>query len=662
MQARDPDDPLTPPTPEAPADPSEAPESAERLPPPEPPLPEPSPPVGPPWRLRPGEDAPPPRPTSLDRLGFVRQPATRWFNPGVLTAAALHEGVTSVFGSFLDKRELQVAKAVAVDERYATRRELWLDYVADTGDGFDTTATVACQVAKPELHVEGSDGPLPRGEILVLGGDEVYPGASVEGYETRLEGPWRAALAWTDPGPLAPAHPTVYAIPGNHDWYDGLTGFLRQFGQDRWFGGWHTHQTRSYFAVKLPHDWWLWGIDIQPDALIDEPQLRFFSSVARRAQPGDRLVLATAVPAWTRLRRDPLAFRNLAYLERTLLDPAGISLELTVAGDAHHYARYEHAGRGTIGPKYKVTSGGGGAFLHPTHDLPEEIVLGMQAGAPGATGGPGDRARYVLHPGTYPTRSRSRLLSFAALALPWRNWRFTIVPGVLSAAMLLTIQFGLRSLGQRGQSFAQAAEAWTWSDLAAGMLRNSLSVVMLLFLWGALVAFARPPAATARGPAKHAAKLAMGSLHLVLQAVVLATVCLVAITLAGVVGGAWFALLATGLAGVLGALAGSLAVGLYLALSLALVDAHPNEAFAAARLTGYRNFLRLHIDDAGDLTVYALGIDRSVSRWKVVPEATSREASWIAPERPEDEPTVRLIDRITIARGRTDAPGTAPPA
>ena len=99
----------------------------------------------------------------------------------------------------------------------------------------------------------GSTDPLPRGQLLVLGGDEVYPAASTEGYENRLEGPWRAALPWTPPlDPDDPAHPRLYAVPGNHDWYDGLTGFLRMFGQGRWIGGWRTRQTRSYFAVQLP--------------------------------------------------------------------------------------------------------------------------------------------------------------------------------------------------------------------------------------------------------------------------------------------------------------------------------------------------------------------------------------------------------------------------
>ena len=51
-------------------------------------------------------------------------------------------------------------------------------------------------------------------------------------------------------------------------------------------------------------------------------------------------------------------------------------------------------------------------------------------------------------------------------------------------------------------------------------------------------------------------------------------------------------------------------------------------------------------------TVYALGIDRAVKRWKAVPESDDGpEASWIAPD--GDEPTVRLIDQVTFAGRRS---------
>ena len=601
-------------------------------------------------------DLPPARPREFTprELRFDPRPATRWFSPGVLTASGLHVGLTSAFGAFLDKRELQTSRGIEVDRRYAGRDEVWIDYVADTGDGFAATATVAHQVAKPALRLrdpdeqEGADLMLPRGDILVFGGDEVYPVASYENYENRLTGPWRAALPWTEPGPHDPAHPTVYAVPGNHDWYDGLTGFLRLFGQRQWIGGWRTHQTRSYFAVELPHRWWLWGVDIQSDALIDAPQLAFFEAAADEAQPGDRLVLATAVPTWTRLQRDPLAYRNLAYLERAVLRPAGLDLKLTVAGDLHHYARYAHEeatgeGGDDIGPTHKITAGGGGAFLHPTHDLPGSVTVGIDPDDPD------DVVDYELVT-CYPSAGRSRWLSLNALLLPVRNPSFCVAPALVSLVLLWTIQFGLRSLERDGESFANAAGTWGWTDLAGGMFRNSLSAALLLVLLGGLFAFAEAPAWVVGRVRRTAARLALAAVHLATQVVAIATVALVALSVATRLEGWWFAVVASTVAFALGGVVCAVVLGAYLAASIGLpgLRAHANEAFAAARLTSYKNFLRMHVDGTGALTVYAVGIDRSVARrrWRVVPEAAEPGASWIEPD--GDAPTPRLIDRLTI--------------
>ena len=110
-------------------------------------------PSAPPRRRRASaSDGPPDRPGAFtpDELRFTPQRATRWFSPGVLTQSGLKVGVTSVFGSFLDKRELQSSRPAG--RRPASRRhadELWFDYVADTGDGFEATATVAHHVAQP---------------------------------------------------------------------------------------------------------------------------------------------------------------------------------------------------------------------------------------------------------------------------------------------------------------------------------------------------------------------------------------------------------------------------------------------------------------------------------------------------------------------------------
>ncbi len=162
----------------------------------------------------------------------------------------------------------------------------------------------------------------------------------------------------------------MLAIPGNHDWYDGLTGFMRVFGQKRWIGGRQTGQHRSYFAVGLPHRHWLWGIDIQNDAYVDAAQIDYFQKAARFMESGDRLILCSAKPSWTDVD-EPDAYRNLEFVERQLV-AKDVDTVLMISGDKHHYAHYSNIddeGR----QRAKLTSGGGGAFLSATHRLSEHV-------------------------------------------------------------------------------------------------------------------------------------------------------------------------------------------------------------------------------------------------------------------------------------------------
>ena len=88
---------------------------------------------------------------------------------------------------------------------------------------------------------------------FILGGDEFIPMQTASNYAHRMRGPYRAAL------PTRPKdHPHLYAIPGNHDWYDGLTAFLR-LSHRTVGGGLRTLQSRSYFALRLTHKYCLWG-------------------------------------------------------------------------------------------------------------------------------------------------------------------------------------------------------------------------------------------------------------------------------------------------------------------------------------------------------------------------------------------------------------------
>jgi len=231
----------------------------------------------------------------------------RWLALSVLARSVKPVVISGLFAQFGDRREVEAVLAQGCIDM-SEHDELWVDYVADTGDGFNATATVANLLARDTLTfpVDGGESRTTQaGSLLVLGGDEVYPFASVEEYRDRLLLPFGAMLPHAEPGR------TVLAIPGNHDWYDGLTGFLQVFCGKHWIGGWQTVQRRSYFACKLPQRWWLWGIDIQFDTYIDQPQLEYFRQMRTRSSPGTESSCAGPCPAGWRppRRRHPSPMR-----------------------------------------------------------------------------------------------------------------------------------------------------------------------------------------------------------------------------------------------------------------------------------------------------------------------------------------------------------------
>jgi hypothetical protein len=99
----------------------------------------------------------------------------------------------------------------------------------------------------------------------------------------------------------------LFGIPANHDYYDQLDGFRRQFykpvktdkqppEEDQFAApqlmlpGFRRCQRASYIALRLPFDWQLWGLDTELGK-IDERQRNFFRKVVKvrnAAVPGDR--------------------------------------------------------------------------------------------------------------------------------------------------------------------------------------------------------------------------------------------------------------------------------------------------------------------------------------------------------------------------------------
>jgi hypothetical protein len=370
-------------------------------------------------------------------------------------------------------------------------RPLWIDWVADTGDDRDVSEAVARMLfAEYAVAGGGDEGAvtLPRGDILVFGGDTAYPVATADEIYRRVVAPFSGVLREVDDGRSR----VLLGIPGNHDWYDGLDGFGRLFRRratsteaavdpaDRaspsrrrphrnvgrvarglhldeagetlqmvagtfrairaaWKGvtlsrrrrltlqGYEAVQESSYWALPLAPGLDLWGVDRQLRRL-DYRQRGYFR--ARRRVIGERAGVWLAAP-------DPaIAFGEPWDLGQRMLAACGLSLErdrvLYLCGDMHQYERR------VIGPSLHVIAGGGGAFLHGTRIVPDP--------RPAAVAYPDARAtrrlalqvplKLALGRSGYLVHILAGILASIELSVAWHHWQ-----RLLWMALLLTVAF-----------------------------------------------------------------------------------------------------------------------------------------------------------------------------------------------------------------------------
>lgn len=612
------------------------------------------------------------------KLGFTPQEEVRWLSPRELWRTAVKVGLSSVFALYADRREVQAGlPSVPIVMPPGEDGCAWVDFVADLGDGFDSTFTVACLIARHRLPVfapradhgfgvAGASGPLtaplplPRGGLLVFGGDEVYPVPSAAGYEDRTLGPYKAALQAAGP-PVSPG-PMLVALPGNHDWYDGLTAFLRVFTQRRTLGGWRTAQTRSYFAVRLPGRWWLVGLDTQLGTYLDDPQIRYFREyLSDQLQPGDGVIVCAASPTWVHTGEgQPDAFDSLHFFERDVVRrrltadggwaDTGATVRLWLTGDRHHYARYAET---LPGPpeetmpgqaRQLVTCGLGGAYLLDTHQLPTDLVLPPPDSRLDRRV---DVASYQLMQ-RWPSARRSRQLAAGLFAgpprgLPFRNPGLWPLAGVVHAVVLLALLLPL--LGFQRNLF-NPADVLRTASLGQGLDFTWHSVVWIgvVVLVGALlpVLRLRPPQVPPEGVRAG-----------LLQVVVAYGGLLGALAVPWPWG--WPDWVVLGFA----ALAAAVVLGLASCFMLALyIATSPSRLvhgwlFAAQAIEDLKGFVRIRIDPEGRLTLYPIVVDTICRDWALVEgvePGTARPvpAGGLPQAYLVEEPVV--IDRVPHAR------------
>jgi calcineurin-like phosphoesterase family protein len=230
-------------------------------------------------------------------------------------------------------------------------------------------------------------------DFIYMCSDVIYPAGDINEYDEKFFWPYREF-----PGP-------IYAIPGNHDWYDGLQGFMAHFcaarpelrppGRPvgkRWQRAgrrlfWRkpsspdearieamrarrsseeqlSKQPAPYFAINTGPIL-LVGIDTGITGTLDEDQGRWLREVSKVDKPK---ILLTGKP----LVVD-------AEPKTTKIEPSGTVNEIVeasahqyiavIGGDIHNYQRYPARLEDGRVVQY-IVSGAGGAYTHATHKIP----------------------------------------------------------------------------------------------------------------------------------------------------------------------------------------------------------------------------------------------------------------------------------------------------
>lgn len=519
-----------------------------------------------------------------------RVPMVDWYTPLSLLQTGLEALASTRLGAMIDARRLGAAAGVApqvVDFRNdhePPRESITFDYMADTGDGWWSTYATARAVSEPKLDVAGEA--LDAGEFLILGGDEVYPTASKNEYARRLVTPFNRAQA--DANASRGSRP-LYLIPGNHDWYDSLGAFSHRFlkrpgSQLNPVGAFRPEQERSYFAMRLPHGWHLWAVDLQLNHSIDGYQLDYFRKVADdEVHSGDRVILCAAEPI--RVYGNPAPEETRFYVELVAgyAEGRGAQVKLHLAGDVHNYQRYlestSHRNGTDSYAQTRIVSGGGGAFLHPNTAYPA---------------GPD----YLEPEVRYPDQATSDRLSWKVLLFGPLHLRMSLLIGVL---YLLT--------------YFPAAGTSLWRV----PFEHPFSLLFGAVIWGGCTVFS-----LGHGLKGILAGAVHGLLHLGMGWSVCQTATAIAASVAAP-GTTAFLYLQTLVYLVAGCFAGGTLFGLFLFVSLRWLRMHHNETFSALENRHYKHFIRFHIDRNGNLSGRVLGIDtvpkaRAAGEWRTVDE------------------------------------------
>jgi hypothetical protein len=316
-----------------------------------------------------------------------------WISPRPLWDSR-NDKIARWFGDSTDderKRWVEAQRRSGVDpdftlRQYADRDEVSFFVLGDPGEGDDSQY----HVLRP-LHAT-SEG-IAFTYIL---SDVIYPAGDVQDYLDKFLWPYQKL-----PGP-------IYAIPGNHDWYDGLHGFMTIFcGADpdlrppaklsknrlkRAFLDltWRepteaeqeeleemlalrpepANQPAPYFAIDLK-ELLLVGIDTGIQGELDDEQGAWLERMS--ALPKDK-ILMTGKPLVIDAGRKTTRIDGGARTVNEIVDDPANRYVAVIAGDIHNYQRYPVRTHGRV--VQHLISGAAGAYTKATHRIPKATLEG----------------------------------------------------------------------------------------------------------------------------------------------------------------------------------------------------------------------------------------------------------------------------------------------
>ncbi|XP_042508858.1 uncharacterized protein LOC122084572 [Macadamia integrifolia] len=421
----------------------------------------------------------------------------------------------TVFVGRFDMRVMQAAMSKVHEggqkddllfDHFSEKEDLWFDFMADTGDGGNSSYAVARLLAQPSIQVKFSNSmrALPRGNLLLIGGDLAYPNPSAFTYEKRLFRPFEYALQ--PPSCYNPEHiavnkpevpcaesslrrydgPQCFVIPGNHDWFDGLQTFMRHICHRSWLGGWLLPQKKSYFALQLPKGWWVFGLDQALHVDIDVYQFKFFAELIRdKVGENDSVIIMTHEPNWLLdWYWNDVSGKNVSHLIRDHLKGR---CKLRMAGDLHHYMRHSFVPSDKpVYVQHLLVNGCGGAFLHPTHVFSNfKKLYGTSYESKAAYPSFEDSSRIAL----------GNILKFRR-----KNWQFDFIGGIIYFILAFSM-FPQCHLGHilRDDSFSGHLKSFfstVWSAFEYMLKYSYVSYAGMLLLL--IVAFCFVPSKVSR--------------------------------------------------------------------------------------------------------------------------------------------------------------------